>query len=263
MYSESLRAIATWYPILPVLPPDTDTSAVYEKLKAIARNILDVRAVVDIPSGIDETSLMDSGMSLRLSGYSIAAVTAVFSFTAGGTGMEQEVNLPIHVGRDSIPDAGKSYCILRETLENAFSFSSSDMDVPVLFHPDCIMPRQLPSLLKIYMKDTPSTSGDSEFSSIVYGDLDFADGHNTSLAFYGNSLRITGGSGLGKGIYTEPPYSDVSDYSALYSRGLRGINGLTGDIDISSAGDNLSVTTESTGDVISLSLSVPVSGGAQ
>lgn len=230
--SESLRDLATWYPLLPA------DGAV----PAIARNILDMRVCVEIPVG----DLRIHGQRRRIETQGQAMLTAV-SPTAltvvvtrghldGETGAAptQTYSVPVFIGRDVVPPATGSYAIcaaapVQETLATAYEV-----------HPNCLLFHQ-PAPSVSFMERGPVNSNDAQIDpatgtringavnrypgAAYLPVLSFESGYNVNVSGADSLLAFTGTVGAGKGIWVGSPFHDLPNWNTQPGRGLRSING--------------------------------------
>ena len=227
----SLRDLSVWYPLL----PGVDAASGVPKL------VLDMRILVLLPAtNVDE----QDSFNLYMSSLTTTEMTVNVVMNANTI---DTLTVPCYIGRDSRPNIGQSYVILDEAVND--STDPLWEDAPLKIHPDCVLFRK--ARPKLYIHDRGAVSKTDNVNGVdgrvTPGDmpaysmstLSIENGHNIAVEYEDSAIRFTGGGGAGKGLYTIPPYSDLSTYELEPSHGLRSINGISGNVQMSGVGDVL------------------------
>lgn len=223
--SEPIRDLAVWYPLLP------SGSTVPE----LARQILDMRVIVTLPpmdyADNDEGVGIDMCFAELVSAGSAALGVDVTLSDASVV----HVDVPVYIGRDAQPAPGGSYAVC--------SASPANQVVSYQIHPDCVLVMQdAPEL--VFMDRGPVSKSDATVqpdgsrtdgkttspSPAALDPYAFADGCNVSVSVLDGALTFTGTPGGGSGVWTTSPFVDLSVLPDTPGKGLRSINGMTGDV---------------------------------
>lgn len=216
--ADTLRDLASWYPII----------AQGGKIPDIVPHILDVRVCITLEAS-DLKAQID-----KLEGKNVFSVT-LSNITPNICNVHCEsplslpsdfidFTIPVYVGRDILPNTGRSYLILDEELSYADELK---------LHPDCIIFEQKAPTIKLCTRDVVSTVDSYEVDGFVgraktyeyTNKLSFTDGHNVSVDFKDNTIVFKAISDAGLGLYKEPPFVEPNLSYAQKIYGLTSING--------------------------------------
>ena len=223
--SEPLRDLSVWYPLLPA----------GAEVPELAKQLLDMRVVVKLPPmdypdnddsvGIDmchaelvSANDAELGVDVTLPDASVV-----------------HVDVPVYIGRDAQPAPGGSYAVC--------STAPASQVAGYRIHPDCVVVMQdAPEL--VFMDRGPVSKADAAAqpdgsrtdgkttspSPVALDPYVFADGCNVSVSVLDGALTFTGTPGGGAGVWTTSPFVDLSVLPNTPGKGLRSINGMTGDV---------------------------------
>ena len=223
--TEPIRDLANWYPLLPS-----------GSMPSAAKDVLDVRVIVKLPA--EDYAYQVNGVakdmcSAVLDSFSSSVATVSVTLPDG---VRQQMSIPVYVGRDAGPAPGGSYVVIAKTQPGV---SAVDRRI----HPDCLL----------FMQDAPTVTfmnrgsvskidarpgqhggrqdgATGDPTPVSLNPLSFEDGYNVSVSVVDGSLVFTGAAGAGAGVFTSSPYSDVASLATTPGKGLRSINGKTGDV---------------------------------
>ena len=247
--SDTIRDLYEWYPLLPWnLPQNNDA----------LKNILDIRLVIQIPAGdrYPGTGIAGVAASQLMNAFSVVLTsidetTATFMIRGrlnktmqSDAGVFRSVSVPVLKGRDSTPTVS-SYVVV--DADNPPTWVSTNELVCV--HPNALLFLQETPSIKFRDRPCKSVTSDDAVGNdtanyalandYVLTPMAFADGFNVAVMAETGTIRFLCGSALGRGLYREPPYSDVDTYATAEPVGLRSINGLYGNVDINGTGSVL------------------------
>lgn len=242
----SIRDMAVWYPLVP--------SAGNASVPSFVKNVLDMKVYVRMYAEDFEQQV--DGMNIDMLDAWLVSESSVSISRTGATPVICQ--LQVYVGRDSRPPAGTSYIVLAE--------NTSMTGGPFRVHPDCfVFMQDAPAIQLMDRGSINSTDGrpmegggringaNGDPTPVASTELRFADGYNVLASYLDSTITFDGLGGYGKGVYTEPPYSDVSVYSTHPGKGLRSINGITGAVSIE-AGSVLEVDDSVSDETITVTL---------
>jgi hypothetical protein len=224
--TEAIRELSNWYPLLPS----------GSSVPTVAANLLDMHVIVPLPAKSYASQLNGTGLDM-CAAYLVSVTSSTVSVAARMCdGSTIQVTATVYVGRDAVPAPGESYAVFA-----AQPASASGLSLQV--HPDCLRfmqtaPQPTFMLRGNVMSDdaTPDGQGGRINGSTgapqpaVMSPLSFEDGNNVSVSVADDILVFTGASGAGTGQWTESPYVDTVMFPTSPGKGLRSINGQTGDV---------------------------------
>lgn len=242
----SIRDMAVWYPLVP--------DALHTAVPDFVKHVLDMKVYVRLYA--EDLVQQTDGMNIDMLDAWLTGTTTV---TVSRTGASPVVvSLQVFTGRDSRPQAGTSYIVMDESVQ----FYGG----PYKVHPDCFVFLQDAPVIQLMARggvmstDGRPMEGGGRINGAVgdpvpvpSAELAFASGYNVQADYLDGTLSFDGMSGYGAGVYDTPPYVDVSAYSTRPGKGLRSINGVTGDVSIE-AGSVLDVDDAVSGDTITITL---------
>jgi len=114
-------------------------------------------------------------------------------------------------------------------------------------HPSCLTIIQQPPLFRVVPYGNISIAGTGTsyaIKTLTDGSmLSIHNGYNISVSRTGNTVTLLAASGAGRGSYSYLPFSEFSGKTITQGRGLRSINGVTGDIQLLSYGASVHINT--------------------
>lgn len=262
--SNTVRELANWYPIIPIPDPSAViTPAPYE----IARKITDARIRINVKpfATLEYLAYTQNAVKATIEAIEddVAEIAVTSSAEPDIEGAELATSdglwhvsmlVPVYEDIDSEPYAD-SFVIV----------PNSDITIPealsgrLVLHPSCIEIRQLPPRLMLFDRGgVYSTDSNTEthvvtpVQTVYYASTSphLVSGHNVSISVDGQALVFKGASAAGKGVYTEPPYVDPDvTYAVHKGRGMRSVNGFTGNVSIVGDASVLVTTQENEGDI--------------
>lgn len=246
--ADTLRDLASWYPI----------TAQEGKIPEIVPHILDVRVCITLDAS-DLKAQID-----KLEGKNVFSVT-LSNITPNICSVHCEspldlpsdfidFTIPVYIGRDILPNTGRSYLILDEELT---------YDSELKLHPDCVIFEQKAPTISLRTRDTVSFVDSYEVDGFVgnartytyKNKLSFNDGHNVTVAFKDNTVIFNALSGAGLGLYREPPFVEPNLSYAQKIYGLTSINGFYPEITIKGYKNiNVAASAPKTGTQVKLTI---------
>ena len=221
--ANDIRDLVEWYPFIPTVP----------EMPAFAASVLDLKVLVELDASYAEAAATGAFGHIKLmsvDAYTRTAKVRIYSNPDSHplfrNDTYKEIDVMVHRSTETII-RGYSYMVVTDLEDYAGD--------PLEVHPDCIQFRY--AAPKLILQDRgPVLSDDTAEDDPVdvpVGDYVFTDGNNTLVEWRNATVMFTGGSGLGLGIYNDPPYSDVATYAVESNVGLRSINGSTDAVSIS------------------------------
>ena len=238
--SNTIRDLIAWYPLLPsgTAPPD-----------AVSK-ILDMKIIVCLEPVDTQYDQVYNSPEFSFQLLSISGGSATVRRVCPLAGEPANMTINVYVGRDACPPSGESYIVVSESV----SWTGS-----AEVHPDCVLFMQRAPVLTFYATSL-TEAFEVAHTACPMLPLSFADGHNMQVEHSSGVLRFISGSGYGLGIFTEPPGGTggvvVDAPAAQISKGLRSINGLTGDVRIHTD-STMQIEVDSSGGPVFLTLILP------
>ena len=240
----NIRDLAEWYPFLPYIAGTPVSGTDMLAMLGIARHVLDMKLSIELPQINLEYHADTPGLYAVINSIS-STVASVDIHVNDST---RAVEVPVYIGRDTIPES-TSYVVLDEEIQEVyFTF---------VLNPACLSITQKASEIKFYDRTIANTdSGEycSQQDPVNADELSFTNGHNARVDFLNDALVIDAGAGYGLGIYTDPPYNNVPTYNIEPSIGLRSLQGAT-EAEIYSEDAAIGVSTQVSGTDVTVSIS--------
>ena len=234
----NLKDLYVSYPFMPVVStPDEpqETPPWFKSVKFL-------RVTVVLPAGMP-ADLSMNGDYIQATLTDLSPTTAYVKVQCPMYGWDHTYEVPVFTG--GIP-VGNSYLYTDETLPELSGLSYR-------IHPSCLVFQQIAPALKIEGPDGTmppemqlTNYNNGEFSQWLYfsklydladGILRLANGNNVEVSGSSDSVLLTGTPGAGKGVMTTKPYVTTgSSFNGVMGKGLKSINGHTGNVLIQGTG---------------------------
>lgn len=196
----------------------------------ITKNIVDAKIVVTV----GEKSITNSGkIQLLITYINNNEAKLVVSVLDYGI---LHITVPVVILSTGGIPCTNSYILIKEPFSKDTPANSS-----YILHPDCLVVLIKAPVIYAGFRNGPS----SVTSAIVkqpikldYNDLKFIDGNNVSFSGAPSSLYIEAGAGFGTGVFDNSPTEDTDndnqDVTIYKAKGLKSINGISGNVVIGS-----------------------------
>lgn len=231
--SSDVRDLQTYWPFLPSATVDD-----------AAANIVDARIVLHV--GGNPRAAETNGDFVQVNLVQIHDAVAIIECSVEEAGISG-ILMEVAVVKDNAPSYPESYFVVREDVD----ISDFQWTGRLRVSPACVRVTQdLPTVSLQEKSGFHVTGEDGTVGDwIRFGDtLAIKGSLNVSTSYENGELSINGGDPP-SGKY--PPFVEINENtSVIGGRGLRSINGHTGDVTIEAKGEDVQVTTSQEGENI-------------